>query len=101
MKNKKTRQHRNDSPVVVRVLPIQNPVSNEVSDKEVTREPDMAENNRTKTKSGNNKKVDQKRATNMLLCADTVRLAEVIALFVNPAMYVTFSVAYFFIGRLG
>lgn len=90
MKNKKKRQHGTDSKVFLRVLLIQNSVSNEVSDKDMTRDQDLAQNNRAKTKNANN----------MLICADRVRLVQVIAWFVNPAIYITFSVSYFILGPM-
>ena len=93
MKNKKTRQRRIDSPLIVRVLPLQNAVGDEVSD--VTKDQELA-----KTKNTASKKVIQEKDTSILVVRDTVRLAEVIAWFVNPFIYVTFSVVYFVLGPL-
>ena len=95
MKKKKIRQPRSDSPAVIRVLPIQDTDANEVSDKNMTRDQELA-----KTKRAKSKRALEKKVTNIFVCTDTVWLVQVIALFVNPFIYVTFSVVYFVLGPL-
>ena len=66
-----------------------------VADQTMTTDNNVIENKKTNKKRGSKQRGSKKHVRK-----DTVRFAELIAWFVNPAIYVIFSVVYFIIGPL-
>ena len=74
-------------------MPIERFVPKGVANEAMTPDSNVIENKKT-----NKKKASKQRASKKHLLKNTVRVAEVIAWFVNPVIYVIFSAVYFIIG---